>query len=431
MCIRDRKYLHHSTLVGVLFGLLLLPTLLQATHNRAGEITIEQIDPLTIQATITTYTVTSSVQADRDSLTLCWGDGTCDVLIRINGNLGPEGFPQGEPLANNTKLNRYRSMHVYPGLGTYKISMTDPNRNGGIINVNPPNSNMIEFHLQTVYTLLNPQFEGRNNTPILLQPPIDIGCVGQTFIHNPNAYDVDGDSLSYHLIVPLRGIDDDTGEEIPVPNYAFPDMISPGAANNHTLDPVTGDFVWRTPRRPGDYNIAMIIVEYRQGVALDTMIRDMQILIDDCENQPPEIEVVEEICVVAGDLLELDVVATDPDMPSQQVDLTARGGPFEVPISPARLEVAPGFQPQALRGQFVWQTTCEHISEQPYSVVFRSSDDFELVPADGSSSTFLSTLKTVRIRVVGPPPEDVLAMVDQEEITVTWEQPYILSLIHI
>lgn len=404
--------------------LFLFCTTLQATHNRAGEITIEQIDPLTIKATITTYTVQSSVQADRDSLTICWGDGTCDVLLRLNGrDTDGDGVPEGDVLGNNTKRNTYMSFHVYPGLGTYKISMTDPNRNGGIVNVNPPNSDMIEFHLQTVYTLLNPQFEGMNNTPRLLQPPIDIGCVGQPFIHNPNAYDVDGDSLSYHLIVPYRGIDEETGEEIPVPNYAFPDMINPGAGNNHTLDPVTGDFIWRAPQRAGEYNIAMIIVEYRQGVPLDTMIRDMQILIEDCENQPPEIEVVEEICVIAGDLLELDVVATDPDMPVQRVDLTALGGPFEVDISPAELQVAPGFQPQDLIGKFVWQTTCEHISEQPYSVVFRSSDDFEIIPADGGSN-FLSTLKTVRIKVVGPPPEDVLASVDQEEITVTWEKPY-------
>ncbi|MFK7982411.1 MAG: hypothetical protein AB8G86_20685, partial [Saprospiraceae bacterium] len=69
---------------------------LAATHNRAGEISVEQIDALTIKAMITTYTKASSIQADRDSLTLCWGDGNCELLVRINGPIGNSGIPAGE-----------------------------------------------------------------------------------------------------------------------------------------------------------------------------------------------------------------------------------------------------------------------------------------------------------------------------------------------
>ena len=406
-----RRFFTHLP-VFLTFGLLFFfVTQLSATHNRAGEISVEQIDPTTVRATITTYTKASSIQADRDSLTLCWGDGLCDVLVRINGNdTDADGIPEGERLPNDTKVNIYTALHTYPGIGTYKLSMTDPNRNGQIINVNPPNSDMVEFHIQTVYTLLNPQFEGSNNTPQLLQPPVDIGCVGETFIHNPNAYDVDGDSLSYHLITPLRGIDEETGQAIQVPNYLFPEEINPGANNDHTLDPVTGEFIWRAPRRAGEYNIAFIIVEYRQGIPIDTMMRDMQILIEgDCNNKPPVIETVREVCVIAGETLELDVQVTDPDMPLQLVELTALGGPFEVDINPARLEVASGYQPQVLNGKFIWNTSCEHISDQEYQVVFRATDNKEIVDNRGEIS-FLSTLETVLIKVVGPPPEDVQAV---------------------
>ena len=134
---------------------------LAATHNRAGEITVEQIDALTIKAMITTYTKASSIQADRDSLTLCWGDGNCELLVRINGPIGNSGIPSGERLPNDTKVNIYMAFHVYPGIGTYKLSMTDPNRNGQILNVNPPNSDMVEFHLESLLdfhlkTILHP-----------------------------------------------------------------------------------------------------------------------------------------------------------------------------------------------------------------------------------------------------------------------------------
>lgn len=387
-----------------------------ATHNRAGEISIEQVGDcvtsLTVQATIVTYTKASSRPADRDTLTICWGDGTCERVARANGVGNP---PQGEFLENDTKKNIYIAFHTFPARGTYVISMTDPNRNGGILNVNFPNSDQIKFHIQTTYTFPNPQFQGCNNTPVLLQPPIDIGCVGQTFTHNPNAYDADGDSLSYEFIVPLQ----DAG--LIVPNYQFPDQINPGPDNSLTINEITGDIVWDAPQRAGEYNLAMIIIEYRQGIPIDTIVRDMQILVLECDNMPPEVETpFDEICVIAGDTVEFDVTATAPLVETnQKVRLTALGGPFEVPVSPATFEPEDdSFQPQPVIKTFRWETACEQISDQYYSVVFRAVDDF-------LDDTFgLAELKTVRIKVVGPPPEDVRALSGTGEVEVSWEKPY-------
>ncbi|MEO1438601.1 MAG: gliding motility-associated C-terminal domain-containing protein, partial [Bacteroidota bacterium] len=155
----------------VFLVLLASSTALLATHNRAGEITYEQIGPLTFRATITTYTKTTSVPADRDSLEICWGDGSCEFVLRVNGPLDPNGVPQGDPLPNNIKFNQYIATHTYPARAMYTISMTDPNRNGDILNVNPPNSDQVPFHLATELFILNPQFQGTNSTPTLLQPP--------------------------------------------------------------------------------------------------------------------------------------------------------------------------------------------------------------------------------------------------------------------
>ena len=247
---------------------------LYATHNRAGEISIQQTGPLTVRATIVTYTKASSVQADRDTLEICWGDGFCEKVNRSNGG------GNGVNIDTDTKKNIYISNHVYSGIGTYRISMTDPNRNGGVLNVNFPNSDAIPFHIETIYTLFNQNIVGSNNTPVLLYPPIDEGCVGQKFIHNPGAYDIDGDSLAYKLIVPLQALNQ------PVPNYLFPDKIEAGQNNSISINERTGDFIWMTPQKAGEYNIAMAIIEYRNGKPIDTLIRDMQILIRNCENKP-------------------------------------------------------------------------------------------------------------------------------------------------
>lgn len=380
-------------------------TLMYATHNRAGEITYEQIGELTIRITITTYTKTSSVNADRDTLDVMWGDGTMSRAGRVNGN--------GDPLPNDIKRNFYVAEHTYPGRATYHINTTDPNRIANILNVNAPNSINVPFHLETTFTFLGNQFQGSNSSAILLQPPIDFACLGQRFVHNANAFDPDGDSLAYKLIIPRQSVD------MEVPNYRFPDQISPGSNNVLTLDEETGDLVWDAPQRAGEYNVAFIIQEYRQGILLNTIIRDMQILVEeDCkDNNPPVIDVEEEICVIAGDVIDLTVTATDPDMPPQQLSLTALGGPFEQMVSPASFSIDGGFKDQPVEGVFHWETQCEHISGQSYSVVFKAVDDIR-------DTSGLATLKTLHITVVGPPPENLVVRETAEGNLLCWDKPY-------
>jgi gliding motility-associated-like protein len=374
-----------------------------ATHNRAGEITIRQLGDLTIEVTVTTYTKTTSTPADRDSLRVYWGDGSFEYVYRTNGD--------GEPLANNRKLNYYVAVHTYPGRATYTISMMDPNRNGGILNVNPPNSEGVPFYIEATYTFLNPQFQGYNNTAILLQRPIDFACVGERFIHNPSAHDPDGDSLSFEFIVPLQ----DSGMN--VPNYIFPQQIEPGPDNQMFLDPEKGNLIWTYPKIAGEYNIAFRINEYRGGVLISSFIRDMQILVLPCENAPPEISAIEEICVVAGEKLELNINVSDPDT-GQLVELTAVGGPFEVPGQKAMLEAGSGgFQAQPFTARLIWEPQCEHIRDQPYTVIIKAVDnEFD--------TTGLADLHAIRIRVIGPAPQGLEILNAPDAFHLSWDLPY-------
>ena len=375
----------------------------QATHIRAGEIVIEQSEDcgLTIKATVFTYAKSSMNAADEDTIIIDWGDGLFSTAGRTNGN--------GVFIGNDIKLNQYEAFHTYSGRATYVISTTDHNRNAGIVNI--PNSVFTPMHIATTYTFLNPQFQGCNSTPIILQPPIDFGCVGKKFIHNPNAYDPDGDSLAFVLAKPLMS------NGMTIPGYVFPHFINPGPNNNFFVDEKTGDIVWDAPQTAGEYNIAIYIIEYRGGSPIDTVIRDMQILIQNCDNEPPEIETSEDICVIAGEKIEFDVIGTDPDL-GQLVRITALGGPFVSDFSPSTFSAPNTFTAPAVIGQFSWQTTCEHISNQEYSVIFKVQDNYL------GDSTGLSTLKQVRIKVVGPPPLDLTAEADDDKIKLSWQSPY-------
>lgn len=378
-----------------------------ATHNRAGEITFEQIGPLTIKATVTTYTMTSSVAADRDSIEVFWGDGTSSIVPRANG--------WGDPQPNDIKINYYIATHTYSGRATYTISMFDPNRIAGILNVNYPDSANVPFYLETTFSFLNTQFLGDNNSVRLLAPPVDFGCVGQVFRHNPNAYDIDGDSLSYVLIIPLQQ------KNMIVPDYRYPDQIGTGLDNVFTLDPLTGDIIWNAPKVAGDYNIAFRVNEYRQGILISTTIRDMQILIrDNCQNQNPQIGVIEEICVFAGEKVVTEVAVSDPD-PGQKLMLTAYGAPFISTKNKATLPNQGVFLFPPFSATFTWETSCEDVSDQYYQIVFKVTDN------GFSDTTGLTNLKTLRIKVIAPPPQGLAAVPSDDHIFLNWNYPYFCS----
>ncbi|MBI1224940.1 MAG: T9SS type B sorting domain-containing protein [Bacteroidetes bacterium] len=422
-----------TTLRLLVFGLIsfFFVKVAHATHNRAGYIYVEQLAPCNsnkVRATIYTYTKTSSVQADRDTLTLCWGDAnqTCVQVPRVNGpQTDPNLPPQGEPWPNDIKFNKYIAEFTYDGPGHYLIYVTDPNRNGGILNVNYPGSENVQFHLQTAFTLYNGQFEGCNSSPILLNDPVDYACTGQIFIHNPGAFDIDDDQLTYELMVPLQGPNQQ------VPNYSWPQNVVGNEGGILELNSQTGTLIWNAPQKKGEYNVAIRIISWRNGIARDTTVLDMQILVEDCNgNHAPEIKTIDEICVVAGEVVDFDVTATDPDV-GDKIKLSALGAPFLVEYSPAddadtwRPIGNPSatYQTQPATKNFRWQTTCEHISNLPYTVVFKAEDDFFVQNTQGLT-TGLATQKGVRIKVVGPPPADVKADPSSDRITVSWAKPY-------
>jgi len=381
--------------------IFLLPKQSFATHNRAGEIYYSHVSGFTYSVTIVTYTKASSVAADRDSLPIVWGDGTQDTLPRTNGG------GNGVLLGNDIKYNLYTGTHTYPGLGTYVMSMTDPNRIAGILNINGGNSVNEPFFLEDTLKILDPAFYGYDSSPILLNPPIDFANVHYIYIHNPNAYDPDGDSLSFQFITPRKA------SSIDVANYVDPNKV-PGTPDTmtFTINSQTGQVTWNNPWFVGTYNFAILIREYRSGICIGTMVRDMEVIVDSVNNRPPIVAEIHDTCVVAGSKLVLNVSATDPDF-NQTVSLTSNGGPYETPTSPATFTATSGIQ-QA-QGTFTWQTTCDHIRLQFYQVIFKAQDSYV---------TPLVDLKNWLITVVGPPVEAVTATPSGNDITVSWQNPY-------
>lgn len=397
---------------------LLAATTAYATHVRAGEITTRRISStsLTYEITLTVYFDerggrTASEQQD-DAL-FCFGVGGESRSI-------PRVAAERRFINPNTTINIYRTVYTYPGPGTYSITTGITNRNDNTRNI--PGSVNVSFQLRTTI-VIGPNL-GLNSTPVMLNPPLDSARVGQKFCHNPAAYDADGDSLAYRLYtpsgVPNQAVDLCTPRF--VTGYVSPERIGNGQTEAQTgpatltIDPRTGDLCWDSPAEIGQYNIAFIVEEWRDGVKIGEIVRDMQIVVTPSTNRRPELRIPEDLCVEAGTNITQSINATDPD--NNRLQLQAYGGVFNLDaegrqLPPDRQLVGPPFAtftpaptqilPSPVVGTFRWQTACVHVREEPYDVIFR------VVDFPGTGRTQLATIESFRITVYAPRPQNLTA----------------------
>jgi len=361
-----------------------------STHQRAGEITFRHKTGLTYEITILTYTFSLS-PADRPKLTINWGDGTASEIGRV----------EMIDLPDDIRRNVYIGEHTFNGNGEYLLSVEDPNRNYGILNI--PNSVNTPFFIQTLL-VINPFF-APNNSPQLLLPPIDNGCTNFPYLHNPGAFDAEGDSLSYKLVA-CRG----AGGQV-VPGYALPNQVGNNIGSVITLDVYNGDFLWESPKQQGEYNIAILIEEWRQGIRIGYIIRDMQIIIMACNNNPPIIDPIPDTCVIAGEVVRFMVVANDPD--GHTITLTGTGGPLVVEVSPAIFD-QPVQGNGTVNSEFKWYTVCDHVRKASYPAYFKAKDN--------GFPVNLVDIETVNITVIGPPVPGLTAVPFGNSIKLNWNQ---------
>jgi hypothetical protein len=407
------------------------PQKANATHLRAGDITVAHPSCSSLEYVITLHVYT---RVDPPIVTVVFGGGT------LNFGDGTSLITQSRPnppviaQVDNGGVGdvEYPVTHTFPGPGTYTITYYEQNRNQGVLNIN--NSVETPFFIQTQITIDDGL--GCDNTPVLLVPPIDEGCTGVTFTHNPGAYDPDGDSLSYALYVPEQGgIYNASGNfvsGVPVGGYQDPNTcgfytavgINCSQANERgngpptfSINALTGTITWDAPGEAGEYNIAFFVIEWRkrfgQWYQLGYVERDMQIIIQDCHNERPLLQLPKDTCVVAGARIKALIIATDPDgSPTSgaggigdSVNIQAYSNVFSLGNSsatytPYSTYQKPIWQPtyspnQQAQLQFSWQTDCSDVAQEPYQVVFKATDN---------GAPPLATFGTWNITVVAPPP---------------------------
>lgn len=345
-----------------------------ATHNRSGSITYRHLYGNTYEFTVKTCTKSSS-DADRPQLEVKWGDGSKDTIDRNDAlTIFITQY--------DVQQNFYTGIHTYTGPGNFIVSVEDPNRNAGVLNI--INSVNAVFCVQTEI-VISPFLGSPNNSLIIEDCPCpEFACLNKTYCYNLSAYDPDGDSLAYSL-VPCRGED---CLEMSIPAvYNYPHDVGGGIL---TIDSITGTLCWENPQVQGEYNLAIKISEYRSGIYIGSVLQDMQLTVKACANDQPEIVQKPDTCIFVGDNTEINFTANDPSDP---VHVYATGAVFNLNDNPA-IFIDSTANLTAI-GKFIWTPNCEQAAYEPYPIIIHA-EDF-------NSTLQLSDLMDYRIIVKIPP----------------------------
>src|SRR5690606_34240956 len=149
-----------------------------------------------------------------------------------------------------------------------------------------------------------------------------------------------------------------------------------------SIDAVTGLITWDAPGLQGEYNIAFQLIEWCRSLVtqeswiLSVTVRDVQIVSEECQKRWPDLIVPAYTCVEVGAVLSKQILGIDPE--SDPVKIEAVSELLDLPELPATVTPDPAAympsNPPAVL-EFDWTTSCGHVRDQPYQVVFKITDE--------------------------------------------------------
>ncbi len=280
----------HTSIIPKLFILVLFCLLLfleaRATHFMGGEITYECISGNTYKVNLTVY---------KD----CNGGGEFDSLLVINLDAPQCGLESSQTLVINQNYPIIITPlctqvpdlceepggafgveeYLYEGLVTLPdncprvyVSYRDCCRNGAITTMLIP-----EIEDYYIAAMINTKDVDCNVSPKFTNSPTPFLCVGQEVNYNHGVTDEDGDQLVFSLVDCFDGFENPVEYQAP---FSGTNPLSVDI-NGISIDPNTGGITF-TPSVLQVGVICVLVEEFRNGVKIGEVIRDIQFTVLDC-----------------------------------------------------------------------------------------------------------------------------------------------------
>lgn len=261
---------------------VLLSMQLFSSHFVGGDFCVKQIGPSSFEVTLRIFrdcNPGNSTGVSPSGINV-YEENTNTLITTFdlsNSRISIDTIPLGDACYTPTGLcveeQIFRdTITLVPNTNGYYFTWDNCCRNSIIDNLDNPGSAGITYYI----AIPDPALPGGNSSPCFGPYPTDgYLCINNDKQLDFGVTDPDGDSLVFSLITPF---DDGLGPKpIPLitwtPGFSLANILGPGSAM--TIDPQTGIITAR-PALAGVYVFSILVEEYRGGVKIGEVVRDVQ-----------------------------------------------------------------------------------------------------------------------------------------------------------
>ena len=345
-----------------------------STHLMGGEIVVLNDSQNSYFILLTLYRDTLGIPVSTEQdFTVTDDQGnivsTITSTIDFTANHPVFGLPQGGVMAMfpyGVEIYFYSASISLPNPGEYTVSWENCCRNGAIGNI--PNPSSFGMNLHTTFKNDPVDYD---SSPYFLVKPIVYLPVNTPWQYNPLPIDPDNDSLSWYIGTPNESLGS------PIGGYSNPPS---DPSNPFSIDPISGTISW-TAGAVGNWVYTIVCEEFRNGVKIGEIRRDMQLIVVPTGSLPvltnigtvlPNVDGYPRWSIAAGQNSEVRFLANNPGT-TDSLYFEAYGEAF-LSNTPAVYSQEPTGNDNQIEAIINWNPSANDVRDDLYLTVLRVMD---------------------------------------------------------
>ena len=363
--------------LSLIFLILLISFSGRCSHLMGGEIVVQNDQVGNYEILLTLYRDVSGILLNSNQ-TLKVFDAAGNQVSTIVSNLDSSAFhpvfgiPNMSLLPNSSYgIDIYFYSAIFPCFipGDYTVTWNNCCRNPSIANLINPGA--LSMFLDCSFTV---DLTTTTSSPYFLSPPIVCVPVNTPWQYNPLPFDEEGDSLSWSLDVPYDYVPGAFPNGYPIVGYSVPPSLTGGSL---TINPYTGQLSW-TASVTGNYVYTVICEEYRNGLKLGEIRRDMQFIVlpngnlpslSNLNNFTTDSNGIPFVECMANNPVNLDLTVIDSS--SFFIAFNGIGEIFDDSLNPMTYSIISSNNPYEKQFNLSWIPNNSDEREEPYIITTR------------------------------------------------------------
>ena len=363
--------------LSLIFLILLISFSGRCSHLMGGEIVVQNDQVGNYEILLTLYRDVSGILLNSNQ-TLKVFDAAGNQVSTIVSNLDSSAFhpvfgiPNMSLLPNSSYgIDIYFYSAIFPCFipGDYTVTWNNCCRNPSIANLINPGA--LSMFLDCSFTV---DLTTTTSSPYFLSPPIVCVPVNTPWQYNPLPFDEEGDSLSWSLDVPYDYVPGAFPNGYPIVGYSVPPSLPGGSL---TINPYTGQLSW-TASVTGNYVYTVICEEYRNGLKLGEIRRDMQFIVlpngnlpslSNLNNFTTDSNGIPFVECMANNPVNLDLTVIDSS--SFFIAFNGIGEIFDDSLNPMTYSIISSNNPYEKQFNLSWTPNNSDEREEPYIITTR------------------------------------------------------------